>query len=406
MWTRRASALLAGVAVFYLIGLSNTLFTAYFLAGAALAWLIAAWVITLRQGRRLVAARTLSSPRLYVGEPMEVTLRVDTGAAPQTVTLRETVRNLTLGDQQELRWVCETTGEPTVMRDRVVPDHRGHQVFSGLVAEISDPLALFRYRRQSPETCNVIVYPKPIPLPHFPLHGLAALGLSTTRVDRRAGEMGDFYGVRPYQHGDELRHVHWKSTAHSGRLAIKQYQHRATSATVLYLDCQQPVHAAQGEHSTLEQAVQAAADLAGHVLEAGSPLRLVQAGAKIKIVPSDRGERQLMKVLEVLALAQADGEAPLSAVIAGDREARPEGGTVIAVTPGAHDELTRSLLGLRSRGANLVVVMVPAHRYGGAADPEAASRMFGTLASAGATVYLLEPGQKMAAVMRAGGLWH
>ena len=405
MWTRRASALLAGFLIFYLIGLANDLFSAYFLAAGTLAWLAISWLLALRSGRQLTLSRSVASAHVYAGEPVQVTLGVAVAGTHQVLDLAEQVRNLTLDTTRQLRWFCETAGQDRTLTDQLIFDQRGHHRFEGLSAELGDPLGLFRKCLRPPGTFDLVVYPKPFRLPHFPLYGMTALGLSDTRIDRQAGEAGDFYGVRPYQQGDELRHIHWKSTAHSGKLAIKQYQRRSTSATVLYLDGQQQAHAQTPAGSTLEQCVQAAADLAAHVIAQGSPLRLLRAGRKIVVIPSDRGERQLLKVLEALALARADGEATLAQVIEGDRGAQVEGGTAVVVTPAADRELTRVLLALRSRGAHLVVVMVPPHLYGAAGDPEAAQAAFGTLATAGAAVCQLGPGQGMASTMRAGALW-
>ena len=403
MWTRRATALLAGSCIFYVIGLANNLWAAYFLAGGALAWLALSGLLAWRLGRRVEVSRTVGTPHVYVAEPVPVSISLTT-AGPQTVTVREHVRNLTLDETQEVRWLAETAGQPRVLRDKLTLERRGHHRFEGVVAEVGDPLGLFRRQRRSGRTFDLMVYPRPLRLPHFPLFGMAALGLSDARIDRQAGEAGDFYGVRPYQQGDELRHIHWKTTAHSGRLSIKQYQRRATSATTIYLDCAADAHAGRQQASTLEQCVQAAADFAGYVCEERSPLRLVQAGEKLKVVPSDRGERQLTRVLEVLALAKADGGTTLAQVIDGDQGAHLGSGTVVAITPAADRELTRALLTIRSRGASLVVVTTPAHLYGGGSEAQS-TEMFRALATAGATVYRLGPGDTMAGAMRAGGSW-
>lgn len=403
MWTRRATALLLGSGIFYVIGLANSLWAAYFLAGGALAWLAVSGLLAWRLGRRVEVSRSVGTPHVYVAEPVPVSITLTT-TGPQTVTVHEQVHNLTLDETREVRWLAETAGQPRVLRDKLAMAHRGHHRFEGVVAEVSDPLGLFRRQRPAGQAFDLMVYPRPLKLPHFPLFGMAALGLSDARIDRQAGEAGDFYGVRPYQQGDELRHIHWKTTAHSGRLSIKQYQRRATAATTIYLDCAAQAHASGEQGSTLEQCVQAAADFAGYVCEERSPLRLVQAGAKLKVVPSDRGERQLTRVLEVLALARADGTTTLAQAIDGDQGAHLGTGTVVAITPAANPELTRALLAVRSRGATLVVVMTPAHLYGGGGETESMA-MFAGLAAAGATVYRLGPGETMAGAMRAGGSW-
>lgn len=64
-----------------------------------------------------------------------------------------------------------------------------------------------------------LVYPRPAPrrgLPAELFHSRGAVG------DRRSGS-DDFVAMRNYQHGDSLRHVHWKAVAREHELMTKQF---------------------------------------------------------------------------------------------------------------------------------------------------------------------------------------
>jgi len=388
--------MLAGCLIFFVIGMANSLFTAYFLASGGVLWLVFAWLHVLRHERGVAVSRLVGSAHVYAGEPVRVQLAL--AATPgQPVALVEEPVNNTLAETTSLQWLAEGRGEPLQFADDLRFPRRGHYSFPGLQAQVCDPLGLFRRCLPPGPATDLIVYPKPQPLPHWALYGESTIGPAGSRMDRHSGESGDFYGVRPYQQGDELRHIHWKTTAHTGKLAIKQYHRRSSTATTIYLDCREEAYAERPD--ALEQAVQAAADAAAHAIGRHSLLRLVQAGAKIKVVPPDRGERQLVKALEVLALAQADGEAPLWQVIAADQAASSGGGTVVAVVAEASTELTHQLLALRARTANVVVVIVAPLDED--KDSEYA-RLQRALLGAGAAVYRLPPGQSLPTVMGAG----
>lgn len=78
---------------------------------------------------------------------------------------------------------------------------------------------------------------------------------------------------RTYRHGDDLRRVHWRSTAKHGELMVRRdEQHRREHGTLL-LDTRLDAHSGEGPHSSLETAVSVAASVALHVLERGHELR-------------------------------------------------------------------------------------------------------------------------------------
>ncbi len=60
--------------------------------------------------------------------------------------------------------------------------------------------------------------------------------LSGERLSREAGQSLEFYDVRPYGVGDELRYVDWKAYARTGKLFTRLFQAERTSALNILLD--------------------------------------------------------------------------------------------------------------------------------------------------------------------------
>jgi uncharacterized protein (DUF58 family) len=117
--------------------------------------------------------------------------------------------------------------------------------------------------------------------------------------------------------------------------------------------------------STLEYAVTAAASLARYYLRRGRSVGLAYADQALRILPSDRGGRQLGKILEALALVRAEGEMPLHGLVEAQARHLPRGSTAILITPSTSDSVYRTIDLLARRGLRPVVVLIDPVTFGG-----------------------------------------
>jgi len=115
---------------------------------------------------------------------------------------------------------------------------------------LGDPLGLFQVIIHYPESRSLLVYPRIMRLPELPLpHGRSS-GRSARR--RRSPLQTDqLVTVRPWQPGDSLRLVHWRQTAHQGKLMIKQFDQEPAGDIWLMLDLDARVQVGEGQESTL-----------------------------------------------------------------------------------------------------------------------------------------------------------
>jgi uncharacterized protein (DUF58 family) len=86
--------------------------------------------------------------------------------------------------------------------------------------------------------------------------------------------------VREYRRGDDLRRVHWRSSARVGELMVRREEQPWESRATLFLDNRVGAHRGQGIASSLEAAVSAAASIAVHMSKRGFTVRLVTAGGE------------------------------------------------------------------------------------------------------------------------------
>ena len=154
------------------------------------------------------------------------------------------------------------------------PVRRGVHRIGPLVAYGTDPLGLAEFARTVPGTERLLVLPRTVPL-----HGVPhALGSSDGA--HGAGASGSGQGrsdvlVRPYRSGDELRRVHWRSTARHDELMVRLEERPWRGGVTVLLDRRAGAHRGHGPGASLEWAVTFAASACVHLIERGEPVELV-----------------------------------------------------------------------------------------------------------------------------------
>jgi uncharacterized protein (DUF58 family) len=247
-----------------------------------------------------------------------------------------------------------------------------------------DLFGLFPVSRTIPNQDSVLVYPMLVEVRGFPnppglLPGGEALRRRTPQITSNAA------GVREYGPGDPLNRIHWVSTARRDRLMVKEFELDPLADVWIFVDAARSVQAAKPftlpefdprdfwrkrvkyeiPPSTLEYAVTAAASLARYYLQRGRSVGLAYADQALRILPSDRGGRQLGKILEALALVQAEGDMPLPGLVEAQARHLPRGSTAVLITPSTSDSVYRTIDLLSRRGLRPVVVLLDGATFGG-----------------------------------------
>lgn len=120
-----------------------------------------------------------------------------------------------------------------------------------------DPIGVLRREQRWPEVHRIYVHPVTVRIPSTSAGLIRDLEgtPSTTLVDADLS----FHAVREYVVGDSPRHVHWKSTAKTGQLMVRQYEETQHARIAVLLDLEADSYDSEEE---FEVAVSAAASLA------------------------------------------------------------------------------------------------------------------------------------------------
>lgn len=243
-----------------------------------------------------------------------------------------------------------------------------------------DPFGIFRLERMVAGTSEVLVYPRTLPLPGFTLPSAELPGGQDVK-SRTFHVTPNVSTIRDYQPGDSFNRIHWRSTARTGQLMVKEFELDPTAEVYIVLDMQErvqqhlaPQHGARMTHqgrevrlveSTEEYGVQAAASIARHLLGQNRTVGFVSWGQHREVIPAERESRQLFKILEALAVLRAHGAQPLAEVLAAESVRFGRNCTLVIITASLDERWIVSLQHLLYRGVRAVVVVVDAHSFGG-----------------------------------------
>jgi uncharacterized protein (DUF58 family) len=151
---------------------------------------------------------------------------------------------------------------------------RGIHQLGPLRARVTDPFGLAEFERELAGTSKVVVVPRTVPLGGLP--GGSGVGSGEDgSILLRSGQGEDDAVVRQYRQGDDLRRVHWKSTARRDELMVRVEERPWRGGTTVLLDRRLGAHRGHGPGSSLEWAVSFCASVCLHLHHAGQQVRLV-----------------------------------------------------------------------------------------------------------------------------------
>ncbi|MFC7497556.1 MULTISPECIES: DUF58 domain-containing protein [unclassified Nocardioides] len=267
-------------------------------------------VLVLSRNRyRLTLVRNVTPQLVAAGQPARVTLTLaNDGLAPNGVLLLEDQVPYVLGTRP--RFVLEgiSQGWRHSVSYQVRSDVRGRFEIGPMTVRVNDPFGLVELGRTFRTTVPLTVTPRTIALPQIPLGG-AWTGSGDNRPRSFATGSAEDVTVREYRRGDDLRRVHWRSSARVGQLMVRREEQPWQSRATLFLDNRVIAHRGQGIASSLEAAVSAAASIAVHLTRRGFAVRLVTAtgeepGSAWHLRGADLNAAPLLEALAVVAPVQ------------------------------------------------------------------------------------------------------
>ncbi|MCE3035646.1 MULTISPECIES: DUF58 domain-containing protein [Actinomycetes] len=363
--TRGRSFLAAGIAAAicaYVLGQSELLRVGLLLAALPLTCA----TVLYRTRYRVSGTRALSPARVPAGGEARVRLRMDNvSRLPTGLLMLQDRVPYVLGPRP--RFVLDRM-EPGGRREvsyRVRSDLRGRYPLGPLQLRLTDPFGMCELTRSFAESDTLTVIPRVTPLAPARFAGEAkGYGDGHRRALALAGE--DDVIPRGYRYGDDLRRVHWRSTARYGELMVRREEQPRRARCTVLLDTRGGAYEGAGPDSAFEWAVSGAASTLVHLLERGFSVRLLTDTGSA--VPGE----------------SADGFA------GGGQEAADAAGlildTLAVIDHSGGEDLSRAHDALRGGGEGLLIAFL------GDLDEEQATTVAGmNRRGGGAVAFVLDP---------------
>jgi uncharacterized protein (DUF58 family) len=303
---------------------------------------------------RLACTRAVDPGRVPVGSPARVLLRLaNLSRLPTGTLLLEDRLPYALGSRPRLVLERLAGQRASTVAYTVRAEVRGRYDVGPLVVRLMDPFGLCELSRSFQTIGKLTVVPQVVSLPSVRLAGeYAGSGDSRARSVAVHGE--DDVATREYRNGDDLRRVHWRSTARVGELMVRREEQPWESRATIVLDTRRQGHRGEGPTSSFEWAVSATASIALHLRRSGYKVRLVTGGG----VDLDTTERDGEgAVLDCLAEVNVSAAHDVGSLIERVRR-RSEGGLVIAVLGGLSPAEAESMAALRKSSTTCIALLI------------------------------------------------
>ncbi|HEX9854600.1 MAG TPA: DUF58 domain-containing protein [Acidimicrobiia bacterium] len=334
LWVAFGEELLFAVAAFLLLAVA-----------------LGTWYVR-RRAPRVHTARRITPTQLHDGDRAVVEITIASNRSLHEAQVEDVVHGLGAANFVAGRVEANV---PMIARYEVLCRPRGVYKVGPANVRVGDPLGLTESGGPSGRTDRLVVYPAVENLDGLPLVRGQDPNMSTSRANfsQMGGE--DFFTLREYQRGDDLRRVHWPSSAKRDELMIRQLEMPWQSRALVLLD---PRTSSYPTADAFEHAVRGAASAVRHLYQNGFSPTLWTGSTGATNVASTEAYGMAMEELAVVQTTQA---IDLRTMVARMRRTGLSGGALVMVS-GAPDDAELAVYRLLGRDFLRTIVMAVAQR--------------------------------------------
>jgi uncharacterized protein (DUF58 family) len=270
---------------------------------------------------------------------------------------------------------------------------RGEFQLGPMTIVSGDPFGFFLSPRRIDATSRVIVYPATVALNRVQLP-IGTISGGDAQRQRSHFVTTNAAGVRDYVSGDSFNRIHWASSARKDKLIVKEFEIDPMVDIWLFVDfsaascVEEPSLERVGPNATIvptsqtippsteEYAVVAAASLAKYFIESERALGFAAYTPYREIHQPERGNRQLNRILQTLAVARSFSNYTLGQMLTLETPYFTRGTTLVIVTSSLDPAWITEAQILSRRGVRPMCILVDPSTFGA---PTAAAETIGLL---------------------------
>ena len=379
------------ILVLFFFAISSGWTVLYKLTYVMVTLFILSWLWARYSLRKLAFHRNTSTGRVQVGETFEERLMLDNTSVMPKLWVQVADGSTLPGHRAG--YVASMGGRKRAMwKARTVCKRRGHFQLGPVNATSGDPFGLFRRRIFLSSSQEILVLPQVLPISNFALFtgGLPGRGRSSLRALHTTTNATT---IRDYTPEDALNRIHWHSSAHYNKLMVKEFDLDPAVDAWIFLDLHDSVQAGEGEQSTEEYGVTLAATIATYLLRQDLSVGMIVNGQQREFLSLDRGDRQIERVLELLAVVTSGSGPDLKEALALDAFHFGRNTVAIVITPSDSRDWHEGVRHLQRRGVKVAVVGLNAASFD---DSPADEDTLALLEGAGIPIMRIKCGESLA----------
>ena len=337
----------------------------------------------------MTAERTGLFPRTHEGQVLDVTLKLVAKRSVSTFLLEERVPE-SLGTTARVPVIRLAANQEVEHSYNLRCARRGVYRIGPLVAVAADPLGLSRRERVIAEPFELLVHPRVEIVSDRPLTRQFEDPPIRPPVSKPWPSGLEFYGMREYAPGDDLRRIVWRATARTGKVMVREAEQGITDRITLIIDTDRGVHSHEGPgfSESFEAGARVAASLGVRHLREGYEVRCETNGGPL--TRPLRGAGSQLMLLDGLARMQMAREPLSRALMRLIANPRRDAHNVL-VTPRLTQAQAAQLRLLLNTGVSVLVVAL--------LWDEEDSETLSTAAALGCQVAGVHPGQDLATAL-------
>ncbi|HVL39051.1 MAG TPA: DUF58 domain-containing protein [Fimbriimonadaceae bacterium] len=246
------------------------------------------------------------------------------------------------------------------------PMKRGRYSWNTLTVVGTDALGLVSMQKSyQTAPAELTVLPNPLPV-NVELPTASGWGTFEVEHGKSRGAGMEPRGIREYASGDPMRHVHWRSSARTGQLLVKEFEAGAQGSAAFVIQQTSGSEVGRGAYTTLEIMCGHMAYLSDKLLRQGTQVYFpgLESGT-----PRGAVRERIRDILELLASVQADKPEPVSEALSRARMDMPPGSVVYVLVALADPGLPAAIERFRSSGNHLAVLIYDPRKFAGHKTP-------------------------------------
>lgn len=335
----------------------------YFLLFALLITLVFSFLFLWRNSKSISHLFFSSAESGTVGEDLTIAYKLTNNGALPILNARATMFiSKKLGDSgYPVENLLFKPFQFTNIEHRIRLKHHGYYRLGKIRVDLKDPLGLFFKQVSFDREIDLTIYPRVIRIDRFPLPHRERFG----RTDVKLLAYEDFTNIkdsREYVPGDSYKKIHWKLTAKTGKLHVKEYNLSASGKVTFYIDGFRENYSEQRILDEDEKLVEMAAGLIHYYLRHRFEVSLVTLDHNRKQLVDGKSLRQFDLFLHALTGFTPNADIDMTRMIQADTEKLSAGATIVVFSPKAGREMAALLQRLRRRRIEVQFITLDQHK--------------------------------------------